>query len=167
MATSCIDSPLAERIAKLWPRSKFAKEFRKLQLEKLIFSHIIEKLEHRQNRNLGSVEIAKELGVTPRTVRTYLSERRQSICGPRKIRLRIVDETGKTVSVDLLPLDQCAQKLGISTRELRRHIWMERRDRIAKLRAQYKPKAATPDANGPPSRTTMMPRSALKSGITD
>jgi len=42
-------------------------------------------------------------------------------------------------AVDVLTMDEYAQKLGISTRELRRRIWMERRDRIAKVRAEYKP----------------------------
>jgi hypothetical protein len=131
---SCTDSLLANHFARLSPRSKFAKEFRKLQLEHLICSSLLE-----HDRNLGSVEIAKELGVTPRTVRTYLRERNESLVGPRKILLQTIDETGKEVSAELLPLDQCAQKLGISTRELRRRIWMERRDRIAKLRAKYRP----------------------------
>jgi hypothetical protein len=133
MATSCTDFRFAEWYARLKPRSKLAKEIRKLQMEKLLCTIVIER-----DRGVGSVEIAEMLGVTPRTIRTYLSERRQRIWGPPIIRLHNIDETGKTVSVDLLPLDQCAQKLGISTRELRRRIWMERRDRIAKLRAEYK-----------------------------
>ena len=134
MATSCTDSRLAEHLARLAPRSKFAKQFRKLQLEHLIGSSVLE-----HDRSLGSVEIAQELGVTPRTVRTYLRERNETLFGPPKISLRTFGDTGKADSVDLLPLDECAQKLGISPRELRRRIWMERRDRIAKLRAKYKP----------------------------
>src|SRR5208283_1591366 len=132
MATSCTDSRLAEQFARLSPRSRFAKEFRKLQLEKLICSRILE-----SRRDLGSVEIAQELGVTPRTVRTYLRERQETLLGPPKIWLHTHDETGKKVSVDLLPLDECAQKLGISPRELRRRIWLERRNRIARARADW------------------------------
>jgi predicted transcriptional regulator len=101
-------------------------------MEKLLCTIVIER-----DRDVGSVEIAELLGVTPRTVRTYLRERRETLLGPPQIWLHTLDETGKAVSV-LLPLDQCAQKLGISTRELRRRIWMERRDRIATLRAEYK-----------------------------
>jgi predicted transcriptional regulator len=133
METSCTDFRFAEQYARLFPRSKFAKEFRKLQLEKLLCTIATER-----DRNVGSVEIAEMLGVTPRTVRTYLRERHESISGPPTICLHNIDETGKEISVELLPLDQCAQKLGISPREIRRRIWMERRDRIAKLRAEYK-----------------------------
>lgn len=125
--------PLAEYLARRAPRSKLGKEFRKLQMEKLLCTIAIER-----DRNVGSVEIAEMLGVTPRTVRNYLREGKETLFGPQQIELHNIDETGKTVSVDLLPLDECAQKLGISTRELRRRIWMERRDRIAKLRAEYK-----------------------------
>lgn len=135
MATSnkANDTEFAEIMARYSPRSNFAKEFRKLKLERLLVSNAL-----MDGRNLGCVEIAKELGVTPRTVRTYLRERNESLGVQPIIRLETVDETGKEISVDFLSFDQCAQKLGISTRELRHRIWIERRDRIAKLRAEYK-----------------------------
>jgi hypothetical protein len=41
-ATSCLDSRLAEEFARLSPRSKFAKELRKLQLEHLLASSILD-----------------------------------------------------------------------------------------------------------------------------
>jgi hypothetical protein len=84
--------------------------------------------------------MAKELGVTPRTVRNYLRERRLALFGPDRVTVHwYADEafTNQT-AVEVLTLDEYAKKLGISTRELRRQIWMERRDRIAKLRAEYK-----------------------------
>jgi transcription initiation factor IIE alpha subunit len=135
MVTSCTDSRLAEQLARLSPRSKFAKEFRKLQLEKLICSTILE-----SHRDLGSVEIAEKLGLTPRTVRNYLRERRLALFGPDRVTVHwYADEAfTKQTAVEVLTMDEYAQKLGISTRELRRQIWMERRDRIAKLRAEYK-----------------------------
>jgi transcriptional regulator with XRE-family HTH domain len=136
METSRADSGLAADFARLSPRSKFAKEFRKLQLEHLLASSILD-----SDRFAGAAEMAKELGVTPRTVRNYLRERRLALFGPDRVTVHwYADEafTNQT-AVEVLTMDEYAQKLGISTRELRRRIWMERRDRIAKLRAKYKP----------------------------
>jgi hypothetical protein len=69
-----------------------------------------------------------------------MRERSLHLCGPDRIIVYWYADhalTNKT-SVETLTIDQLAQKLGISPRELRRRIWLERRDRIAKVRAEYK-----------------------------
>ena len=129
------DDELAEIMARYSPRSGFAKQFRKLKLERLIVTNVL--MNGSDVRNLGSAEIAKELGVTPRTVRTYLRERNESLGVQMRIKLQTLDETGKEISEDLLSIDQAAEKLGISRRELRRRIWPERCDRIARARADW------------------------------
>jgi predicted transcriptional regulator len=110
-------------------RSKLSKAIRKLEYEKLYCT-----------ANLGAAEIARQLNVTPRTVRNYLKERREELQGPELINLHTHDETGLEISVELLPIDQVARRLGLTLRQLKRKIWEERRDRIAKLREEWKQK---------------------------
>jgi hypothetical protein len=119
---------------------KLAKQMRKELLE-LIFCESVQ-----ENRGWpGSVELAEQLGVTPRTVRTYLKERRERLCGPDKVWSHLYDEDGKPIGEPkLLSLDECAQRTGLTVRELRRQIWEQRRDRIAKVREKYPPKANQP-----------------------
>ena len=89
---------------------------------------------------LGAAEIARQLNVTPRTVRNYLKERREELQGPELVYLHTHDETGWEISVELLPIDQVAKRLGLTLRQYKRKIWEERRDRIAKVRKEWKQK---------------------------
>ena len=72
-------------------RSKLAKGTRKLEMEKLIVSSAYEK-----DANLGASELAKELEVTPRTVRNYLAERREELFGPQRIWLHLYSDEQHT-----------------------------------------------------------------------
>ena len=78
---------MAERIAKLWPRSKFAKQYGKIKFEALRIGQII------AHRNPNNAWYAEQLGVSTRTVRTCLYERQKFIftCttthqGPEKVK---------------------------------------------------------------------------------
>jgi hypothetical protein len=116
------------------PKSKWAKQYRKTELERLLCESILER-----DRWLGSVELGKLLNVTPRTVRTYLKERRELLSGPAKIWLHLHDKDGKPVGVpELLTIEECAEHVGVSVREIRRKIWEQRRDWIAEVREQFK-----------------------------
>jgi hypothetical protein len=123
-------------------RSKLAKGTRKLEMEKLIISNVYER-----DTDLGASELAKELGVTARTVRTYLSERRREIHGPDKVYLYVHDYAAGTETVELLTIEEAADRIGISPRELRRKFWEERRDRIAKIRAEWAARSPQPDSS--------------------
>jgi hypothetical protein len=115
------------------PRSKYATTLRKLRCQRLIYETILEKRTYP-----GSVELAEKLGVTPRTIRNYFKERRQELWGPDKIWLSLVDEQGREVGKpEFLTYEECARKTNLSVRELRREIWMKRRDRIAAVRGEY------------------------------
>jgi hypothetical protein len=115
------------------PRSKYSKVLRKFEFERLICSTILEK-----GAFPGSAELAEKLGVTPRTIRNYFKERRLELCGSEKIWLQSVDEQGRKIeNPEVLTLDECARKMNQSVQDLRRQIWMERRDRIAALRAAH------------------------------
>jgi DNA-binding CsgD family transcriptional regulator len=116
-------------------RSKLSKAFRKFELEKLICSTPL------GSASLGPAEMAKRIGVTARTVRSYLAERREELCGPPKVWLHLYSDDQHTQRIEeaaLLTLDECARRLNISVRQLRRQIWEERRDRIARVRAEWK-----------------------------
>ena len=68
----------------------------------------------------GSAELAKQLGVTPRTVRTYLKERREWLCGPEKVWLHLYEDGKPIGEPELLTIEECARRVGITVRELRR-----------------------------------------------
>ena len=124
----------ARALCRLNPRSKFSKEFRKTELERLYIEFIVE-----HERYPGSVELAEALDVTPRTVRTYLRERRERLYGPEKICVHWYGKDGKpTGSPEFLTIDEYAKRTGLSIREARRQIWEQRRDRIAEVREQFK-----------------------------
>jgi hypothetical protein len=58
--------------------------------------------------------------------------------GPEKIWLRLEDEQGREVGKpQVLTFEECARRTNQSVRELKRQIWMERRDKIAAIRAEY------------------------------
>jgi hypothetical protein len=124
----------AKALCRLSPRSKLAKQFRQLELERLFIDFIVE-----HDRYPGSVELAKALDVTPRTLRTYLRERRECLHGPEKIWVHWYGKDGKPAgSPELLTLEEYAVRAGLSVRQARRRIWVQRRDRIAEVRAQFK-----------------------------
>jgi hypothetical protein len=115
---------------RLSPRSKPTKQLRQLELERLFIDFIME-----HDRYPGSAELAKALDVTPRTVRTYLRERRERMHGPAKIWVHWYGEDGKpTGSPELLTIEEYAVRAGLSVRQARRRIWEQRRDRIAAIR---------------------------------
>jgi len=124
----------AKALCRLSPRSKLAKQFRKLEFERLFIDFIVE-----HERDPGSVELAEALNVTPRTVRNYLRERRERLHGPEKIWVHWYGKDGKpTGSPELLTLEEYAVRAGLSVRQARRLIWEQRRDRIAEVREQFK-----------------------------
>ena len=110
-------------------RGKAAKRCRKSELERLVCESLVN-----DDRMPGTLELAKMLKVTPRTVRTYLKERREELNGPDKIWLHVYPGAPP----ELLTIEECALRTGLSVREIRRKIWEERRDRIAKIREQYR-----------------------------
>ena len=88
---------MAERIAKLWPRSKFAKQYGKIKFEALRIGQII------AHRSPNNAWYAEQLGVSTRTVRTCLYERQKfyfhvhdDTSGPEKVKflrtMRFQDE---------------------------------------------------------------------------
>jgi predicted transcriptional regulator len=85
----------------------------------------------------GTMELAKRLKVTPRTIRTYLKERREMLSGPEMYWLHLYAENEPVGPPELLAIEECAKRTGLSVREIRRKIWEERRDRIAKIREQF------------------------------
>ncbi len=101
-----------EGLAGVSPRSKFAKEFRKLKLEKLFCSAIM------SGTNPNNAWFAEQLGVTTRTIRNYWKER----LGPEKIYLHSHNAESGKESVELLTLEACAKRLSISVTELRKRI---------------------------------------------
>jgi hypothetical protein len=124
----------ARALCRLSPRSEFAKQFRQTELERLFIEFIVE-----HERCPGSVELAKALDVTPRTVRTYLRERLERLHGPKKIWVHWYGKDGKPAgSPELLTLEEYAERTSLSLREARRLIWEQRRDRIAEVREQFK-----------------------------
>src|SRR5260221_3865582 len=70
----------AKALCRLSPRSKLAKQFRRLELEQFFLDFILE-----HDRYPGSAELAEVLDVTPRTVRNYLGELRERLHGPVKV----------------------------------------------------------------------------------
>jgi hypothetical protein len=92
----------ARALCRLSPRSEFAKQFRQTELERLFNEFIVE-----HERCPGSVESAKALDVTPRTVRTYLRERRERLHGPEKFWVHWYGKDGKPAgSPELLTLEE-------------------------------------------------------------
>ena len=114
-------------------RGKFAKRCRQAELEQLICESLFE-----DRRIPGTMELAKRLKVTPRTIRTYLKERREMLNGPEMYWLHLYAENEPIGPPELLAIEECAKRTGLSVREIRRKIWEERRDRIAKIREQYR-----------------------------
>jgi len=114
-------------------RGKFAKRCRQAELEQLICESLFE-----DRRIPGTMELAKRLKVTPRTIRTYLKERREMLNGPEMYWLHLYAENEPVGPPELLAIEECAKRTGLSVREIRRKIWEERRDRIAKIREQYR-----------------------------
>jgi hypothetical protein len=132
----------ARRLAPWFNRSSssVAKEFRQRHLEIVLCEFYLE-----NDREPGSVELAKQLGVTPRTVRTYLKERRERLWGPEKVWYHLHDKDGKEIGKpELLTIDECARRAGLTVREIRRQFWEQRRDWIAKVREEYRAKAKHP-----------------------
>lgn len=120
-------------LCRLSPRSRLAKQFRKLELERFFCDYILE-----NERYPGSVELAKALKVTPRTVRNYLRERRERLHGPAKVWVNWHGDDGKPVGPpESLTIDEFAKRTGLSIREARRRIWEQRRDWIAGVREQF------------------------------
>jgi len=123
----------AKAICRISPRSKLAKKFRQNEFERLFLEFIMEK-----HRYPGSVELAKALNVSPRTVRNYLKERRERLYGPEKVYVHWYGQNGEPMGPpELLTIDECADRLKLSVREVKRQIWEQRRDRIAELRKQF------------------------------
>jgi predicted transcriptional regulator len=119
---------------RLSPRSRLAKQFRQLELERLFIEFIVE-----HERYPGSVELAEALNVTPRTVRNYLRERRERLHGPAKVWVHWHGYDGKPARPpELLTIGEYAERTGFSVREVRRLIWEQRRDWIAEVREQYR-----------------------------
>ena len=118
-------------------RSKLSKAIRKLEFEKLYCT-----------ANLGAAEIARQLNITPRTVRNYLKERRNEICGPEKVYLHLHDRAAGTERIELLTVEECAKRLNIAPKELNREIWRQRRDYLARVRAAYRPRPKSPNVRG-------------------
>lgn len=120
------------RAMALGRKAKWAKEFRKLELERLLYEFVLENF-----RWPGATELAESLNVSPRTVRNYLKERRIRLNGPDKIWVHWYAD-GKSVGPpELLTIEEYARRTGRSLREMRRQIWEERKDRIAAIRELY------------------------------
>jgi len=84
------------------------------------------------------MELVERLKVTPRTIRTYLQERRQALNGPDRIWLHLYVD-GKLIGPpELLTIGECAERTGLSLREIRRKIWEQSRDEIERIREQYR-----------------------------
>jgi hypothetical protein len=117
----------------LGQRSRIGKRCRAAELERLISESLFE-----DDRMPGAAQLAKRLKVTPRTIRTYLKERREMLNGPEMYWLHLYAENEPVGPPELLAIEECAKRTGLSVREIRRKIWEERRDRIAKIREQYR-----------------------------
>jgi hypothetical protein len=65
-------------------RGKLAKRCRQAELEQLICESLFD-----DHRIPGTMELVERLKVTPRTIRTYLQERRQALNGPDRIWLHL------------------------------------------------------------------------------
>jgi hypothetical protein len=123
----------AEALCRLSPRSKFAKKYRQIELERLYLEFIME-----HERYPGSAELAKALNVSPRTVRNYLRERRERLHGPAQVWVHWQGDDGKPARPpEFLTVDEYAKRTGFSIREVRRRIWEQRRDSIAQVRKQF------------------------------
>ena len=133
-SSSNFDPESVTALIRLMPKSRLTKQFRKLQLERLFIDFIVE-----NERYPGSAELAKALDVTPRTIRNYLRERRERLHGAAKIWLYLHHENGKQSGApEFLTIEECAPRLGLSVREVRRKIWEQRRDFVATVRQQFK-----------------------------
>jgi hypothetical protein len=93
-------------------RGKFAKRCRQAELEQLICESLFE-----DRRIPGTMELAKRLKVTPRTIRTYLKERREMLNGPEMYWLHLYAENEPVGPPELLAIEECARRTGLSVRE--------------------------------------------------
>jgi hypothetical protein len=126
----CLDPRIRFYLGQL---SRIGKRCRAAELERLIWESLFE-----DDRMPGAAQLAKRLKVTPRTIRTYLKERREMLNGPEMYWLHLYAENEPVGPPELLAIEECAKRTGLSVREIRRKIWEERRDRIAKIRERYR-----------------------------